>query len=57
MNASKARLYYRDGRIESYEDQRLAYAVWLALPRGIRVAFRGAGDTTPVYSHDYLDRG
>ena len=55
-DTTQARLYYPDGRIESYESQRLAYAVWLALPRGVRVAFRGKGDSTPVYAHDYVDR-
>jgi hypothetical protein len=52
----KARIYYRNGRISEYDDQREAYAVWLALPKGVRAAFRGRGDTTPVYSHDYVDR-
>lgn len=55
-DTSKARLYFVDGRIEHYEDQKLAYAVYLALGKGIRCAFRGKGDTTPVYSWDYVDR-
>lgn len=53
---TKARIFYPDGRIDEYDDQSLAYAVWLALDRGIRAAFRSAGDKTPVYPHDYVDR-
>ena len=56
INTAKARLYYPDGRVEHYADGCLAYAVWLALPRGVRCAFRGAGDQRPVYSHDYADK-
>ena len=56
VDTSKARLYYEGGRITHWEDQRLAYAVWLSLPKGIRVAFRGANDATPVYPWDCLDR-
>lgn len=54
------RIYYSDGRVDRFDDtdagQRLAYQVWLALPKGIRAAFRGRNVTTPVYSHDYVDR-
>jgi hypothetical protein len=53
---SKARLCYPDGRVVAYDDPHLAYAVWLALPRGVRCAFRSAGDRTPVYPHDHVDR-
>ncbi len=49
----KAKLYYRDGTIVEYDDQRLAYAVWLATDRSTAVAFRGKGDDTPVYPSDY----
>lgn len=52
----KARLYYRDGRIVEYDDPRLAYEVWVAEPKGVRVAFRGRGDATPVYPYDCVDR-
>lgn len=52
---SRARLCYPDGRVTHFDDQRLAYAVWLALPKGVLVAFRGANDTQPVYSWDYVD--
>ena len=51
--ARYARLFYSDGRIARYADPRLAYAVWLGAPRGMRIAFRGPGDDTPVYPHDY----
>lgn len=49
------RIIHRDGRTYHFVDQRVAYAIWLALPRGTRAAFRGKGDATPVYSHDCLD--
>jgi hypothetical protein len=51
----KARLYFADGRVAQFADQRLAYAVWIGLPNGIRVAFRGANDTTPVYPWECVD--
>ena len=56
-NTSKARLIYSDGRIDHWPAnlQSLALAAWYALPRGVRAAFRGAGDLTPVYSHDCVD--
>lgn len=56
----KAKLYirWRNGHeeVREYQDQALAYAVWLALPKGVRAAFRGAGNTRPVYDWDYADR-
>ena len=57
-DTSKARIFFNDAlsRIRDYDDQRLAYAVWLALPKGVRAAFRGKNDLTPVYSHDFVDR-
>jgi len=54
--ADQARLYYRDGRVDRFDNQSLAYQTWLALPRGVRVAFRAAGDNRPVLSHDYADQ-
>ena len=51
-----ARLYFADGSVDRYDDQRLAFAVWLGLPRGVRVAFRGKGDNCPVYPWDRVDR-
>jgi hypothetical protein len=54
------RLYikWRNGQVElrKYADQAEAYAVWLALPKGVRAAFRGAGDSRPVFSWDYVDK-
>ena len=57
-NTEKARLIYSDGRIDCWPAalQHLALAVWYVLPRGVRAAFRGAGDARPVYSHDCVDR-
>ena len=40
IDVRKARLYFPDGRVTQYDNQNLAYAVWLALPKGTRVAFR-----------------
>ena len=51
----KARLHFRDGRIEEFANQQLAHAFWLALPRGVQLAFRGVNDTRSVYSWDYVD--
>jgi hypothetical protein len=56
IDTAKARLHYPDGRVVHYGDQTLAYRVWLALPKGVRCAFRSAGETRPVYAHDYVDR-
>jgi len=64
-NTDVARLYIkwpsRRGRlgeleVRQYTDQSLAYAVWLALPRGVRAAFRGAGDSREVLPWDYVDQ-
>ena len=55
VNTRKARLYYLDGRIEHYNDQKLAFAVWLALPKGVRAPFRGANDNRPLYPWSYVD--
>ena len=56
VDTTKARLYYADRRIGYWDDQALALAVWLALPKGVRVAFRGKNDTTPVYPWDCVDK-
>ena len=56
IDARKARIYFRDGRVEHFENQVLAFAVWLALPRGVMAAFRGVGDHRPVYPWDYVDK-
>ncbi len=56
QDVSKARIIHPDGKVYHYEDQKLAYEVYLGLPKGIRVAFRSAGDLTPVYSYDYVDK-
>ena len=56
QDVSKARIIHPDGRIYHFDSQKLAYEVYLDLPKGTRVAFRGANDSTPVYSHDYVDK-
>jgi len=55
-NAAKARIYFTDGRVSEFHDDRLAYQVWLALPRGVRAAFRGKRDERPVYPWDFVDQ-
>ena len=51
-----ARIHFRDGRVLTFQDQRLAYQTWLSLPRGIRAAFRGKGNNRPVHAWDYADK-
>lgn len=53
-DTTKTRILFRDGRIIEYDDYRLAYSVYLSLPKHVRAAFRGAGDKTPVYNHEYV---
>ena len=55
VDVHKARLYFCNGDIVHYEDQKLAYAVWLSLPKGARTAFRRLNDGQPVYPWDYAD--
>ncbi len=55
IDTRRARVSFPDGRVAYYGDQKLAYAVWLALPTGTRAAFRGANDLRPVYPWDYED--
>jgi hypothetical protein len=55
IDTRRARVCFPDGRVTRFEDQKMAYAVWLALPRETRVAFRGANDPRPVYPWDYAN--
>jgi len=55
-NTDTARIYFHDGRVEEFENQQLAYLVWLSLPRGTRAAFRGKGDSRPIHTWDYADK-
>ena len=55
-DVSKARVYYADS-VSEFDTDQMAYAVWLGMGKGIRCAFRGAGDTRPVYTWDLVDRG
>ena len=50
-----ARICFADGRVEHFRDQAFAYALWLALRKGTRAAFRGAKDSRPVHPWDYVD--
>ena len=56
-DTSLTRLIYADGRVEHYADSALALALWYGAARGVRVAFRSAGDCSPVYPWDCVDRG
>jgi hypothetical protein len=56
QHAETVRIYYRNGRVSEFNNQQLAYRVWLALPHGIRAAFRGKGDARPVRPWDYADK-
>lgn len=55
IDTSKARVYYSNGNVYQTPDDRVAYRMWLNAPKVVRAALRNAGDTTPVYSHDYVD--
>jgi hypothetical protein len=50
IDVRMARLYLLSRRVMHYDDAKLAYAVWFALPKITRVAFRGANDARAVYS-------
>src|ERR1039458_4366931 len=53
VDARKARVCFPGDHVMHYDDQKLADALWLALPRRTRAAFRGANDPRPVYPWDY----
>jgi hypothetical protein len=53
-NTSKARIFYPDGRIEEYENGKLALEIYYGLHKSTRAAFRAAGNTDAVLSHDYV---
>ena len=55
LDVTKARIYFNDGSIHHFENQTFAFAVWLGMPKGIRVAFRGANDARPVKAWDRVD--
>ena len=55
MHTRKARIYFADGRVVPFRDQPSAFALWLALPKGVKVAFRGVNDQRPVYPWDHVD--
>lgn len=55
-DTTKARIFYPNGLISSFFSSPLAYSVYIALDKGVRAAYRAAGDETPVYDQDYVDR-
>ena len=56
VDVTKTRIYLADGRVDHYDDAKLAHAVYMAYPLGVRAAFRSAGDTSPVYGWDRVDQ-
>lgn len=54
---TKIYIKWRNGNheVREYADQQLAYSVYLALPKGVRAAFRASGDKHEVFSWDYVD--
>ncbi len=54
-DTTTARIFHPGGRVDRFEDQQVAYRLWLGLPKGVRAAFRGIGDASPVYPWDYVD--
>ena len=48
-DTTQARLYWADGQVSHYRDQRLAYAIYIGMPKETRIAFRGAGDKLEVF--------
>jgi len=56
-NVRKARIYFNDGSIHHFENQTFAFAVGLSLPKGVRIAFRGANDARPVKSWERVAAG
>lgn len=55
VDVRKARVYFADGHVEHFSNQVLAFALWLALPKGVRAAFRGENDRRPVYPWNCVD--
>lgn len=55
-DTTKPRLFFIGGRISHYDTDASAYTIWRALAKGVRVAFRNAGDTREVFAWDFLDR-
>ncbi len=56
-NANNARIFYPDGRVVEYISDALALDAYHSLGRGVRAAFRARGDSSPVYSYDFVDEG
>lgn len=56
VNTRHARLYFSNGHVDHFRNQVFAFALWLALPKGVCAAFRGANDTRPVYPWDCVAR-
>lgn len=55
-DTKKARLFYSGGSRDEFHNQQLAYEIYMGARKGVRIAFRGKGDTTPVYPWELVDR-
>jgi len=56
-DTTKPRIIFSNGDISYYPTNQMAYQVWLGLPSGTMTAMRTAGDDSPVYPNDCVDRG
>lgn len=50
----KARIYFQNGMVEVFDNPTTAYTVYITLPGSVRAAFRGAWDSRPIESWDYI---
>jgi hypothetical protein len=53
-DTAKARIFWPDGRIEHFDDQQMAYRLYIGLPPKFRCAFRGKHDARPVHPGDMV---
>ena len=56
IDASKARIIHGDGRVNAFDDERMAVALYHSLPKGCQAAFRGKNDFSPVHAWDCVDK-
>lgn len=52
----RARIVDASGKVQEFDNPALALRCYYAMPRGVRLAFRAAGDATPVYPWDLADK-
>ena len=56
IDTGRARIYYGNGEVQHFTREVFAFAIWLALPKGTRAAFRSANDRRPVRAWNLVDR-